>query len=70
LTISKINPKNSLRKRKKKVRRRKKNPKMNFFSCFFLDKKHKEENPTAPQKANVMVEICWGVNSVIDKKES
>jgi len=43
---------------------------MNFFSCFFLDKKHKEENPTAPQKANVMVEICWGVNSVIYKKES
>ena len=43
---------------------------MNFFSCFFLDKKHKEENSTAPQKANVMVEICWGINSVIYKKES
>ena len=30
---------------------------MNFF---FFDKKHKEENSTAPQKANMEVEICRG----------
>ena len=27
---------------------------------FFLDKKNKEENVTAPQKANLKVEICRG----------
>ena len=38
---------------------------MSFF-FFFLNK---EENSTALQKANVMVEICWGINSVIYKKK-
>ena len=32
---------------------------MNFF-LFFFDKKHKEENATSPQKANMEVEICKG----------
>ena len=42
----------------------KKNLKINFFN-----KANKEENSTAPQKANVMVEICWGISSVIYKKK-
>ena len=33
---------------------------MNFFN---------KENSTELQKANVMVEICWGVNSVTYKKK-
>jgi len=36
---------------------------------IFLNKKNKEENSTAPQKANVMVEICWAISSVIYKKK-
>ena len=32
---------------------------MRVFFFFFLNKENKEENSTAPQKANVMVEICW-----------
>ena len=53
--------------------KRKKNLKMIFkisflpFLFFFFDKKHKEKNSTAPQKANVMVNICQGINSVIFK---
>ena len=34
---------------------------MNFF---FL-----KENVMAPEKANEMVEICWGISSVIYKKK-
>ena len=34
---------------------------MNFsLAFFFLDKKHKEENSTALQKANMEMEICRG----------
>ena len=43
------------------IRKRKKNLKMNFF---FL-----KENVMAPEKANEMVEICWGISSVIYKKK-
>ena len=41
---------------------------MNFFVAF-SDRKHKEENSAASEKANVMVEICWGISSVIYKKK-
>ena len=44
-------------------KKRKKNLKMKFF--FFLNK----ENSTALQKANVMVELSWGISSVIYKKK-
>ena len=40
---------------------------MNFFLAFF-DKKHKEEDFTAPQKANMEVEICRE-NKLISKKK-
>ena len=36
---------------------------------FFFNKANKEDNSTAPQKANVMVEICWRISSVIYKKK-
>ena len=35
----------------------------------FLNKENKKENSTALQKANVIVEICWGICSVIYKKK-
>ena len=41
---------------------------MNFFLSFFFDMKHKKENSTAPQKANLVVEMCWGISSIIYKK--
>ena len=31
-----------------------------YIYIFFFYKKHKEENSTAPQKANTKVEICKG----------
>jgi len=40
-----------------------------ILKLIFLNKKNKEENSTAPQKANVMVEICWAISSVIYKKK-
>ena len=36
---------------------------------FFLNKKNKEENSMAQQKANVKVEICRGINSAIYRKK-
>jgi len=36
---------------------------------FFLNKENKGENSTVPQKANMIVEICWGISSVIYKKK-
>jgi len=36
---------------------------------FFLNKENKAENSIAPEKGNVMVEICWGTSSVICKKK-
>ena len=47
-------------------KKRKKNLKMIFF---FFNKENKEENSTALQKANVMVELSWGISSVIYKKK-
>ena len=47
------------------IYKKKKNLKMNFF----LNKENKEENSKALQKANIMVEICWGISSVIYKKK-
>ena len=38
-----------------------------ILKWFFFFKK--TENSTLPQKANVMVEICWGINSVLYKRE-
>ena len=35
---------------------------------IFLTRKTKSESSTAPQKANVKVEICRGINSAIYKK--
>ena len=62
-----------MRKRKKEEEKKKKPLKWIFFLAFF-DKKHKEENSTALQKANMEVEICrgkyvGGINSVIYKKK-
>ena len=47
----------------------KKTIKINFFFLFF-DNKHKEENPTALQKANMEEEkYVWGINCMIYKKK-
>ena len=50
--------------------RKEKKPEIEFFFLPFFDKKHKEENSTAPQKAIVIVEICWGISTVIYKNKN
>ena len=60
LNTSKIKSKNIKEKKSEKEKKKKKTPKMNFSLAFFLDKKHKEENSTALQKANREMEICRG----------
>ena len=39
-----------------------------ILKLIFFNKKNKE-NSTAPQKANVMMEICWAISSVVYKKK-
>ena len=58
LNTSKTKSKKTHQEKKKKVRKRKKKKlKINVFLSFF-DQKHKEENSTELQKANMEVEIC------------
>ena len=58
LNTSKTKSKKLIKKKKKSEKEKKKKKlEINVFLSFF-DQKHKEENSTALQKANMEVEIC------------